>query len=179
MFRFFSSVIVFSFVILASGCVTSPHWYQEFPSRTTQIPIQTWTPAGNFDVTITCSQAGRFGRLYPDANGNWQYVTTIETNLASYDTKGAAIYSAGRKMALPSYCWRYSDSSRRWHTALRASFLDANARERRFITFDKNGLACLGAQMGKDREIYNTSDRCHKIDSNGNAIYHVVFRAIN
>jgi len=181
MFKVLRNSIALGIAVLCSGCVTTPYWNQEFADHTAAIPIQAWTPNGTAPVKIECSQAFH-GGLYPwSTGGNWQHVTDIDPSLstASYDSKGSAIYSAGIKMVLPSYCWRSENTSAgiRWYSAIRASYLDGSTT-RKFYTFDDDGLACLGREMGEDRTISGWLNAgCFKQYSSGTAVNYVIFRA--
>lgn len=131
---------------LLSGCLlTSPFWWQEFNNRTDPIPIQSWTVNKNVPITIECSKATH-GSLYPYGGPeNWSVVANLNPQLSGVlDPKGNVVYSAGTKIVLPESCWELSDSRNFYYTAIRAK--QGNTV---FISFDNNGLECLGRWNGK------------------------------
>jgi len=163
--------------LLCSGCVTTPYWNQEFADHTAPIPIQTWTPNGTAPVKIECSKASHAG-LSPWPSGSWIHVVDIDPSLStpSYDTKGTVTYSAGVKMVLPSACWNSEYGT--WYSAIRASYQDGSLT-RKFYTFDDDGLACLGEEIGKDRVSNGWMNAgCHMtFRGTSTAVNYVIFKA--
>jgi hypothetical protein len=154
------------------GCVfESPYWAQTFDSTGSQIPIQTWTTDKTRNVKIECSKAYHGGLQPPFGPEEWHLVTNLTPSVnPSYDTAGAAIYSAGTKIALPSVCWHADGaySPPKHMTALRATQLTASGGTTVYRVFDLAGLECLGRENGKGGSWFSwLSKHCAKTYSDG------------
>ncbi len=152
-YRLLWRAVFISAAAFLSGCLfESPYWAQTFATTTTPIPIQTWTVDKTHNVKIECSQAYHGGLQPAFGPEVWLPVTDIvPSTLPSYDTNGAAIYSAGVKLSLPAACW-YADgaySPPKYMSALRATQLTSSGSTTTYRVFDLTGLECVGRENGK------------------------------
>lgn len=146
--------------LLLGGCVfESPYWAQTFANTGVQIPIQTWTNSTTNPVQISCAKAFHGGLVEPVV---WTPVASIApaAGTPAYDTNGAAIYPAGRKMTLPASCWHADNaySPPKYMTALRAR-QNVSGSLRTFEVFSLTGLSCVGRWNGAGGSWYSYMSR--------------------
>ncbi|MES2887319.1 MAG: hypothetical protein V4739_04830 [Pseudomonadota bacterium] len=163
------------FALGLTGCVfDSPYWAQTFATTTTPVPLQTWTIDKNHNVKIECSPAYHGGLQPPFGTPVWTTVTHITPSVnPSYDTKGAAVYSAGTQMVLPSACWHADGaySPPKYMTALRATQQTASGSTTVYRVFDLTGLECLGRENGKGGSWFAwLTKNCAKTYSDGTTV---------
>jgi len=161
-----------------SGCVQSPHDYQEIATHSSPIPFQTTTTYATLPVYIECTPASH-GGLYSGPGGvAWTQATTLLPSQAPlYDVAGNKLYSANGMVTLPSNCWRFDSVTNAWWVAVRVKQVglllswpsgQATPSPVYFSVFDKAGLECLGKAVGAARtwttdysacEIQNNPDK--------------------
>lgn len=143
-----------------SGCLTSPYWFQQFPTKGTAVPIQAFT--GNKDVAVKfeCSKASHAG-LYPWGGPEvWTLIANVNPSQQPVlDPKGGKIYGASISTVLPAACWHADEAYNppKHMTAIRASQTSAGGSVTKFaFTYDKNGLECLGEAAGAQTSVLST-----------------------
>lgn len=153
-FRLTRAITVSLLIIALQSCLlTSPFHGQEFPQKTSNIPIQAWTSMKNQSVKLECAQSGRFGPAPLGGSIDWQFVKNIAVGQTpAIDPKRFKIFSASSDTALPDSCWRTVNTSAglRHYTALRTTqtnYLGKPVYE--YMSFTAAGLECLGREVGK------------------------------
>ena len=142
--------IMFLSILALSGCVlTSPYWNQNLDSHTSAVPLQAWAKDKTTPIVFECAKAYH-GGLYPYGGPVvWNPVTTVNiTGPGSLDPFSHIFYSASHLSKLPTSCWNLDHGNDIWYTAVRAKQGDDV-----YDTFDKDGLKCLGTEMGKDASV--------------------------
>ena len=153
------SVFSIATVLMLSGClIESPYWGQEFNSHADKIPLQAWTDRASQPVRLECSKASH-GGLHPFPSGSWMSVRSLTPQQPGVlDPNGQRIYSVGKKIRLPSNCWRAETTSSglRYHTAIRMiqskpKLSGTGFEDTSYYVLDKKCLECVGRENGKAR----------------------------
>jgi hypothetical protein len=179
--KFILRALALASPLLLGGCLLeSPYWNQEFESHTDQIPIQAFTTVAGSAVKFQCAKAFH-GGLYPDeSSASWVLIQNVMPSAQPlHDPLGGKIYGAGLEQALPSSCWRQDPANDVWYAAIRATQTTSSGTTK-YMTFDKNGLKCLGTAVGNSTSWFNGWNSCTKKYSNSStAINYVIFRAVS
>ena len=162
--------LIFISVAIVSGCLISPYYGQKFSSRSAEIPFTLYTTDNTKSITIECAEATAHGNAY----GRYHLVVTIWPSTQGIrDPNGGIIYSASTEQALPDDCYRdfgYPDGYD-YITVVRVL---QNGSSDAIVTFDKDGLSCLGEGIGKGASWFNWNS-CYKVNPNTGSATRTVF----
>src|SRR5262245_43194831 len=139
-------------VILGGCLMTTPFWNQEFDDHTKAVPFQAFTANKSIQVKFECTKAFH-GGLYPDsASATWVLVGNVTPQAQPLlDSNGGQVYGARKSAVLPAGCWRFDPANSIWYAAARATQNTTvlSTGQKYFLTFDNDGLECLGRENGK------------------------------